>query len=76
MQHSAFDNIPDHVRDEVFSDIADQLLDDWINANLDESTYFADLQIAYRSSDPSLRKQFNEFYNLTPDNDDYFEVEE
>ena len=76
MQHGAFDNIPDHVRDAVFTDIADQLLDDWINSNLDESQYFADLQIAYRSGDKYLRKQFNEFYNLTPEDNDYFEVEE
>jgi hypothetical protein len=75
MQHGAFDNIPDHVRDAVFTDIADQLLDDWIQSNLDESQYFADLQIAFRSGDPLMRKTFNEFYNLTPEHDDYLEVE-
>ena len=75
MQHGAFDNIPDHVRDAVFTDIADRLLDDWINSNLDESQYFADMQIAYMSGDPFMRKTFNEFYNLTPEDNDYFEVE-
>ena len=76
MQHGAFDDLPDMVRDAVFTDIADQLLDDWINSNLDESQYFADLQIAHRSSDPFMRKTFNEFYNLTPEHDDYLEWKE
>jgi hypothetical protein len=72
MQHGAFDDLPDMVRDAIFSDIADQLLDDWINSNLDESQYFADLQIAYMSGDPMLRDKFNKFYNLTEKDDDYF----
>ena len=75
MQHGAFDDLPDHVRDAVFTDIADQLLDDWIQSNLDESQYFADLQIAYRSGDPQVRDKFNKFYNLTPEDNDYFDVE-
>ena len=76
MQHGAFDDVNEMVIGAVFQDIADQLLDDWIQSNLDEGQYYADLQIAYRSGDKYLRKQFNEFYNLTPEDNDYFEVEE
>ena len=72
MQHGAFDNIPDMVRDAVMTDIADQLLEDWINNLLDEGQYFADLQIAHMSGDISFQRQFNEFYNLTPEDEDYF----
>ncbi len=74
MQHGAFDDLPDMVRDAIFSDIADQLLDDWIQSNLDESQYFADLQIAHMSGDPMLRDKFNKFYNLTEKDDDYFGI--
>ena len=76
MQHGAFDDVNDMVIGAVFQDIADQLLDDWIQSNLDESQYYADLQIAYRSGDKYLQKLFNEFYKLTPEDNDYFEVEE
>jgi hypothetical protein len=74
MQHGAFDDLPDMVKDAVFSDIADQLLDDWIQSNLDEGQYYADLQIAYRSGDPMLQDKFNKFYNLTEKDDDYFGI--
>jgi len=66
MQHGAFDDIPDMVKEAVMTDIADHLLDQWINGLLDEGQYFADL---------AFQKRFNEFYNLTPEDNDYFEVE-
>jgi hypothetical protein len=75
MQHGAFDDLPDHIRDAVFSDIADQLLEDWINNLLDESQYFADFQIAAMSNDPMMKQKFNQFYELNPEHDDYLEVE-
>ena len=75
MQHGAFDDVNEMVMGAVMTDIADQLLDDWVQSNLDESQYFSDLQIAYRSGDKYLQKQFNEFYKLTPEDNDYFEVE-
>jgi len=31
MQHGAFDDVNLMVKDAIFSDIADQLLEDWIN---------------------------------------------
>jgi len=74
MQHGAFDDLNDMVRDAVFSDIADQLLQDWIDSNLDESQYFADMQIAQRSGDPMLQDKFNKFYNLTEEDNDYFRI--
>jgi hypothetical protein len=75
MQHGAFDDIPDMVKEAVMTDIADHLLDQWINGLLDEGQYFADLNVASMSGDIAFQKRFNEFYNLTPEDNDYFEVE-
>ena len=75
MQHGAFDDVNEMVMGAVMTDIADQLLDDWVQSNLDESQYFSDLQIAYRSGDPEVRDKFNKFYKLTPEDNDYFDVE-
>ena len=69
---SAFDDINEMVKDAVFTDIADQLLDDWIQSNLDEGQYYADLQIAYRSGDIAFQQAFNKHYNLTEKDEDYF----
>lgn len=74
MQHGAFDDIDEMVKGAIFSDIADQLLQDWIDSNLDESQYFADMQIAQRSGDPMLQDKFNKFYNLTEEDNDYFRL--
>lgn len=62
--------------DSIYTDIADHLLDQWINNNLDEGQYYADLQVALMSGDNYVQKKFNEFYELTPSDNDYFEVEE
>ena len=74
MQHGAFDDVNLMVKEAIFSDIADQLLEDWVNNLLDEGQYFADLQVASMSGDPFLQDKFNKFYNLTPEHNDYFEV--
>ena len=72
MQHGAFDDIPDMVKEAVMTDIADQLLEDWINNLLDEGQYFADLNVASMSGDIAFQRRFNEFYNLTEKDEDYF----
>ena len=60
--------------DAIYSEIGEQLVEDWINANLDEGQYYADLQVAYMSGDKYIRQKFNEFYELTPEDEDYFDV--
>lgn len=72
---SAFENIGQHVKDAVFTDIAEHLLQQWIDSNLDEGEYYADKQIAILSGDSEFCKAFNEYYELTPQDEDYMEIE-
>ena len=63
------------VIDAIMSEIADQLLDDWIQSNLDEGQLYADWQIADRCDSNYLKDRFNQFYELTPEDQYYVEVE-
>lgn len=67
---SFMDKYPDHIQDVILSDIAEQLVGDWINSNADEGTYYADLKIAEMSTD-DVKEDFNSFYELTVNDDDY-----
>ena len=62
--------------DAVITDISEQLFEDWNSANLDEGTFYADYQIALLSDNNYLKGKFNKFYDLTPEDDEYLEVEE
>jgi len=62
---------PKHVTDVILQGIADDLLDSWMNNNLDEGTFWADYQIALMCDDDAVQKDFNEYYELTPDDDEY-----
>jgi hypothetical protein len=68
---SMFDTYPKHVTDVILQGIADDLLDSWMNNNLDEGTFWADYQIAMMCDDDAVQKDFNEYYELTPDDDEY-----
>ena len=73
---SFLENENQMVIDAIYSDIADQLLDDWIQSNLDEGQYFADFQFASMSDSNYIKGRFNQFYDLNPDNQYYLEVNE
>jgi hypothetical protein len=82
---SFLEDVNQMVIDAVYQDIAEQLLEDWINSNLDEGQYYADKQsnkncdegpeyaeyefMAYAS--PELKQQYNEFYGYT-EKDEYY----
>jgi hypothetical protein len=70
---SFLEDVNQMVIDAVYQDIAEQLLEDWINNNLDEGQYYADKQFAEMSGDKFIQDEFNKFYNLTPIDEDYFE---
>ena len=72
---SFLENENQMVIDAEMSEIADQLLEDWINSNLDEGQLYSDWRIADMSSSNYLKGRFNLFYDLKPDNQYYLEVE-
>jgi hypothetical protein len=71
---SFLEDVNQMVIDAVYQDIAEQLLEDWINNNLDEGQYYADKQFAEMSGDEFIQSEFNKFYNLTEIDEDYFEI--
>jgi hypothetical protein len=70
---SFLEDVNQMVIDACYQDIAEQLLEDWINSNLDEGQYYADKQFAEMSGDKFVQSEFNKFYNLTESDEDYFE---
>jgi hypothetical protein len=70
---SFLENVNQMVIDAVYSEIADQLLDDWINSNLNEGQYYADKQFAIMSGDKLIYDEFNKFYELKEGDEDYME---
>ena len=61
------------VVDAIYSDIGDQLVEDWMLSNLDEGQFYADQQVALMSGDSYIRDKFNKFYGLTPSDEGYIE---
>jgi hypothetical protein len=56
--------------------ISEYLFEDWMNSNLDEGTFFADYRFAEMCDSNYLKGRFNQFYNLTPEDDHYLEWDE
>ena len=71
---SFMENENQMVIDAIMSEIADQLLDDWIQSNLDEGQLYSDWQIAERCDSNYLKERFNQFYDLNPEDQYYVEV--
>ena len=57
--------------DAVITEISEQLFEDWNSSNLDEGTFYADYQIALMTDDKYIKSKFNEFYELTPEDEEY-----
>jgi hypothetical protein len=70
---SFLEDVNQMVIDSVYTDIADQLLEDWINSNLDEGQYYADRQFALMSDDSYIKSKFNDFYELREEDEGYLE---
>jgi hypothetical protein len=73
---SFLDNENQMVIDAEMSAIADQLLDDWIQSNLDESVFYSDYQIAMMCDSNYLKGRFNQYYDLKPEDEHYIEWDE
>ena len=73
---SFLDNENQMVIDAELQEIADDLLQDWMNSNLDEGTFYSDWCIASRSSSNYLKGRFNQFYDLNKGDEYYLEWDE
>jgi hypothetical protein len=73
---SFLDNENEMVIGAIIQEISEQLFEDWNNSNLDEGTFYADWKIAELSNDNYLKGRFNQFYDLTPEDDEYLEWDE
>jgi hypothetical protein len=73
---SFLENENQMVIDAIYSDIADHLVQEWINNNLDEGQLYADYQFASMSDSNYIKGRFNQFYNLTAADQYYLEWDE
>lgn len=73
---SFLENENQMVIDAELQEIAEQLLDDWINENLNEGQLYADWRIADMCSSNYLKGKFNKHYDLNKDDEYYIEYDE
>ena len=73
---SFLENENQMVIDAELQEIADHLLTEWIESNLDEGQLYSDWRIADMSSSNYLKGRFNQFYDLKPEDQYYLEWDE
>jgi len=73
---SFLENENQMVIDAEMQTIAEQLLDDWIQSNLDEGQMYADWRFADMADSNYLKGRFNQYYDLKPTDDFYIEWDE
>jgi len=73
---SFLENENEMVIDITYSEIGAMLVEDWVNANLDEGQMFADFRFAEMSDSNYLKGRFNLFYDLNPGDQYYLEEAE
>ena len=73
---SFLENENQMVIDATYSEIGEMLVEDWVNANLDEGQMFADFRFAEMSDSNYLKGRFNLFYDLNVGDQYYLEYEE
>jgi hypothetical protein len=73
---SFLENENEMVIDMTYSEIGAMLVEDWVNANLDEGQMFADYRFAEMSDSNYLKGRFNLFYDLNVGDQYYLECED
>ena len=73
---SFLENENQMVIDATYSEIGDMLVEDWVNANLDEGQMYADFRFAEMSDSNYLKGRFNQHYDLQPEDQYYLEFDE
>ena len=71
---SFLENENEMIVDATMQEIAEQLLDNWLDSNLNEGQLYSDWCIADMSDSDYLKQRFNLFYELTPEDQYYIEV--
>lgn len=70
-EDSFTDLLDDDFRTDLMLEIANQLFDDWNNANCDEGLMYADFKIAEMSGHPDIIDTFHKHWGIGP-NDEYW----
>ena len=73
---SFLENENQMVIDATYSEIGEMLVEDWVNANLDEGQMYADFRFAEMSDSNYLKGRFNQFYDLNEGDQYYLEWDE
>ena len=73
---SFLENENQMVIDAEYSYIGEQLVEDWVNSNLDEGELYADYCFAEMCESNYLKGRFNQFYDLKPGDQYYIEWDE
>jgi hypothetical protein len=73
---SFLENENEMVIDITYQEIGAMLVEDWVNANLDEGQMFADFRFAEMSDSNYLKGRFNQFYDLQVGDQYYLEYDE
>jgi hypothetical protein len=73
---SFLENENQMVIDAIYQEIGEQLVEDWVNSNLDEGQMYADFRFAEMSNDNYIKGRFNQFYDLKPEDQYYLEWDE
>lgn len=70
MAEQFIDTIAEHITGAMIQEIAEDLYENWSNANYDEGPEYAEHAFMSHASD-DLKKQYNEYYGYTYDDDFY-----
>jgi hypothetical protein len=73
---SFLENENQMVIDAEYSAIGEQLVEDWVNSNLNEGQLYADYCFAEMADSNYLKGRFNLFYDLKPGDQYYIECED
>ena len=68
---SFLNTIPEEKVVEMYDGIADSLLDNWIDSNLDEGQMWHDYQVLSMWEGTEFYEAFNKYYHLNPGDDLY-----
>lgn len=67
------DSLNQMVQDAINEDIKDHLLDQWVANHADEGEAYLEWQVV-GFADDTIKAQYNEYYDLTPVDEYYYEV--